>query len=491
MTHSQLPRLGQGFYWQDLKEGQAFQTFRRTVTETDLVNFISVTGMVEAIFIEDGYESGAIRGRPVPGALTYTLIEGFILQTMIQGTGLAMLELSQKILAPVVVGDTIWATVTVTGIRPTSRNGRAVVDSAIEVFNQRNEKVMTYTARRLLAGARNKAVAHMTQHIGFDPSISWRRQTMKAKTLMTTVAALLPAILASAAALAAPASDAGTFPAHPIRLVVPFPPGGPTDLVSRVIAKRMSDELGQQVLVDNRPGANGNIAADIVAKAPADGYTVLYNTSSIALSPALYSKLTYDVRRDFAPVVLTAMVPLVLEVNAQLPVHNVKEFIQYAKAHPDKLTYGSAGNGNVTHLAAFLFLQANGLSAVHAPYKGSAPALTDLAGGQVQFMTDTINSSLPFIRDKRMRALAVTSSTRSSQLPDVPTVAETVMPGFEVGAWQGMMVPAKTPSEIVRKLNVATMKALANPETRAALAAQAPSRAAPRPRPTRATCPPK
>ncbi|MGN5476489.1 MaoC family dehydratase [Cupriavidus basilensis] len=152
MTQSQLPRLGQGFYWQDLKEGQAFQTFRRTVTETDLVNFISVTGMVEAIFIEDGYESGAIRGRPVPGALTYTLIEGFILQTMIQGTGLAMLELSQQILAPVVVGDTVWATVAVTGIRPTSRSGRAVVDSAIEVFNQRNEKVMTYTARRLLAG---------------------------------------------------------------------------------------------------------------------------------------------------------------------------------------------------------------------------------------------------------------------------------------------------------------------------------------------------
>ncbi|WP_020205993.1 acyl dehydratase [Cupriavidus sp. WS] len=152
MPHTQLPRLGQGFYWQDIKEGLAFQTFRRTLTETDLVNFVSVTGMLEAIFIEKGYEGGAIQGRPVPAALTYTLIEGFILQTMIQGTGLAMLELTQKILAPVVVGDTIWATVTVDGIRPTSRNGRAVVDSTIEVFNQRNERVMTYTARRLLAG---------------------------------------------------------------------------------------------------------------------------------------------------------------------------------------------------------------------------------------------------------------------------------------------------------------------------------------------------
>ncbi|NOV26592.1 tripartite tricarboxylate transporter substrate binding protein [Cupriavidus necator] len=296
---------------------------------------------------------------------------------------------------------------------------------------------------------------------------------MKAKTFITTLAVaaatVLPALLAQPAA----AADAdAAYPARPIRLVVPFPPGGPTDLVSRVIARRMSDELGQPVLVDNRPGANGNIGAEIVAKAPADGYTVLYNTSSIALSPALYRKLSYDVKRDFAPVALTAMVPLVLEVNAQLPVHDVKAFIQYLKANPDKLTYGSAGNGNVTHLAAFMFLQAQGLSAVHAPYKGSAPALTDLASGQVQFMADTINSSLPFIRDKRMRALAVTSTSRSAQLPDVPTLAETVQPGFEVGAWQGMMVPAKTPPEIVRKLNAAVMKALAHPDTRASLAAQ-------------------
>lgn len=152
MTDTPLPRLGQGFFWQDLAVGQAFRTFRRTVTETDLVNFISCTGMLEAIFIEEGYEGGAIRGRPVPGALTYTLIEGFILQTMIQGTGLAMLELAQKIHGPVLVGDTIEATVTVTGIRPTSSRNRAVVTSDIEVFNQRGERVMTYAATRLLAG---------------------------------------------------------------------------------------------------------------------------------------------------------------------------------------------------------------------------------------------------------------------------------------------------------------------------------------------------
>lgn len=152
MNPEAMPRLGQGFYWQDLHEGQSFRTFRRTVTETDLVNFIGVTGMLEAIFIEEGYEGAAMAGRPVPGALTYALIEGFILQTMIQGTGLAMLELTQKIHGPVVVGDTIWATVTVTGIRPTSKSGRAVVDSTIEVYNQRDENIMTYTARRLLAG---------------------------------------------------------------------------------------------------------------------------------------------------------------------------------------------------------------------------------------------------------------------------------------------------------------------------------------------------
>ncbi|SDP14136.1 Acyl dehydratase [Ralstonia sp. 25mfcol4.1] len=152
MTAAQPQRLGQGFYWQDIRDGQVFETFRRTVTETDLVNFISVTGMLEAIFIEEGYEAGAIKGRPVPAALTYALIEGFILQTMIQGTGLAMLELTQKIHGPVLVGDTIHARITVTGVRPTSKSGRAVVDSSIEVFNQRQALVMTYTARRLLAG---------------------------------------------------------------------------------------------------------------------------------------------------------------------------------------------------------------------------------------------------------------------------------------------------------------------------------------------------
>lgn len=262
------------------------------------------------------------------------------------------------------------------------------------------------------------------------------------------------------------------YPDKPIRLVLPFPPGGPTDLVARVLAQKIGEQMGQPVLVENKPGANGNIAADMVAKAPADGYTVLYNTSSIALSATLYKKLNYDVRTDFAPIALTAVIPLVLAVHPSLPVYNVQEFLNHVKANPGKLTYGSAGNGNITHLGAYLLLHSRGLQATHAPYKGSAPALTDLVGGQTQFMTDTINSALPFIRDNRLRALAVTSLKRTSVLPEAPTLNETVMPKFEVGAWQGMLVPAKTPSDIVKRLNAEVMKALNSPEVKAKLAVQ-------------------
>lgn len=289
---------------------------------------------------------------------------------------------------------------------------------------------------------------------------------LRRMALASTVAALF-GMTPSMQVMAQPA-----YPDKPIKLVLPFPPGGPTDLVARVLAQKIGDQMGQPVLVENKPGANGNIAADMVAKAPADGYTVLYNTSSIALSATLYKKLNYDVRTDFAPVVLTAVIPLVLAVHPSLPVNNVQEFLNHVKANPGKLTYGSAGNGNITHLGAYLLLHSRSLQATHAPYKGSAPALTDLVGGQTQFMTDTVNSALPFIRDNRLRALAVTSLKRTSVLPDVPTVNETVMPKFEVGAWQGMLVPAKTPAEIVKRLNAEVMKALNSPEVKAKLAVQ-------------------
>jgi tripartite-type tricarboxylate transporter receptor subunit TctC len=282
----------------------------------------------------------------------------------------------------------------------------------------------------------------------------------------------LAAIAATAAVASAPVFAQATWPARPITMVVPFPPGGPTDLVARVLAQKLGEQLGQNVVVDNKGGANGNIGAVAVARAPADGYTILYNTSSIALSPALYKNLSYSVEKDFAPVALTAVVPLALVVHPGIPANTVKEFIAYAKANPGKLTYGSAGNGNVTHLGAFQFAQANGIDAVHAPFKGSAPADLALAAGDIQFLTDTVNSVMGFVKDKRMKMLAVTTARRMSLFPDVPTLSESGMPGFEVGAWQGVMVPAGTPKAVIDRLNVEIVRALQSPDLRAKLAVQ-------------------
>ncbi len=277
--------------------------------------------------------------------------------------------------------------------------------------------------------------------------------------------------LAAAACLPV-AAWAQAYPSKPITLLVPFPPGGPTDLVARVLAKKMSEQMGQSIVIDNKPGANGNIAAVAAAKAAADGYTVLYNTSSITLSPALYKSLAYDVQRDLAPVALTAVVPLALVVNPAVPANNVREFIAYAKANPGKLSYGSAGNGNVTHLAAFQLVRHHDIDATHVPYRGSAPADVDLVAGQIQFMTDTINSVMPFVKEKRLKLLAVTTSQRMSLFPEVPTLAETVMPGFEAGAWQGIMVPANTPKAVVQRLNAEINKALQSAEVKEKLALQ-------------------
>jgi tripartite-type tricarboxylate transporter receptor subunit TctC len=265
---------------------------------------------------------------------------------------------------------------------------------------------------------------------------------------------------------------AQAYPSKPITLLVPFPPGGPTDLVARVLAKKMSEQMGQSIVIDNKPGANGNIAAVAATKAAADGYTVLYNTSSITLSPALYKSLTYDVQRDLAPVALTAVVPLALVVNPTVPVNTAREFVSYAKANPGKLSYGSAGNGNVTHLAAFQLVKHHDIDATHVPYRGSAPADVDLVAGQIQFMTDTINSVMPFVKDKRLKLLAVTTSQRMSLFPEVPTLGETVMPGFEAGAWQGIMVPANTPKAVVQRLNAEINKALQSAEVKEKLALQ-------------------
>ena len=289
------------------------------------------------------------------------------------------------------------------------------------------------------------------------------------RTLRRTVLGLAAAVVALAPMGAAWAQ---AYPSKPITLVVPFPPGGPTDLVARVLGKKLSEQMGQSVVIDNKPGANGNIGAVAVSKAAADGYTVLYNTSSITLSPALYKNLSYDVQRDLAPVALTAVVPLALVVNPAVPANNVREFVTWAKTQGGKLSYGSAGNGNVTHLVAYQFAQQMGIDAVHVPYKGSAPADVDLVAGQIQFMTDTINSVMPFVKDKRMKLLAVTTAKRMSLFPDAPTLGETVMPGFEAGAWPGVMVPAGTPAAVVQRLKAEIAKSLQSAEVKEKLAQQ-------------------
>ena len=272
-------------------------------------------------------------------------------------------------------------------------------------------------------------------------------------------------LLAAAAMLiAAPhiAAAQDVYPTHPIRLLVGFAPGGPTDVIARLLAARMGTTLGQPVVIENRPGANGNLAAETTARAPPDGYTVLYGTSALALSPSLYKKLSYDVMSELAPVGLTAVVPLVLAVHPSVPVKTLAEFIAYMKANPGKLNFASAGLGNVTHLGAAMFLHSQGLQAVHVPFNGSAPAATAVAGGHVHFLTDTVNTSQPLILDGKMLALAVMGAKRVAILPDVPTFAEAGIANIEIGAWQGFVVPARTPEPVVAKLNAASREALAD-----------------------------
>ena len=277
-----------------------------------------------------------------------------------------------------------------------------------------------------------------------------------------------------AATLASPALAQAPFPSRPIRLVVAFPPGGPTDVVARILAERMSRDLGQPIIVENRGGANGNIAAEAVAKAEPDGYTYLYNTSSIAISRALYKTLPYDLLRDLTPVSLTAASPLALVVNPGLPPRTPAEFIAWVKANPGKFSYSSGGVGNISHLVTFLVLRHIGGDAVHVPYRGTAAALTDTAAGNVQFTSDTVVTALPLIQDNRVRAIAVSSAERTPLLPEVPSMAEAgLMPaGFDVGAWQGIMAPARAPAAATARMNAAAGVALGDPDVRAKLAAQ-------------------
>jgi len=262
------------------------------------------------------------------------------------------------------------------------------------------------------------------------------------------------------------------YPARPIRMVVPFPPGGPTDIVARPIAQKLSEQLSQQVIVDNRGGAGGNIGAESVARAAPDGYTLLMGTvGTQAINPALYKKLTYDPTRDLVPVALVAVAPVALVVHPSVGAKSVKELLALASAKPGRLTFGTAGSGTPGHLTGEMFKSATATSLVHVPYKGSAPAVSDLIGGQISLMFDPIQSVLPHIRAGRIQALAVSSARRSGALPDVPTLQEAGVQGVETTAWWGLLAPAKTPREVIARLSAEAQRVVQTADLRERLGA--------------------
>ena len=281
----------------------------------------------------------------------------------------------------------------------------------------------------------------------------------------------LAATLAILAPQASAAADA--YPAKPIRFVVAFPPGGGTDIIARSIAQKLAERLAQQVVVDNRPGAGGNIGTDIVAKSAPDGYTMLMGSAGpLAINASLFASMPFDPVRDLAPVTLAASTPNVLVVHPSLKAATVNELIALAKARPGEINFASSGHGTPAHLAGELFNSMAGVKMVHVPYKGAAPALADLLGGQVQLMFSTMPPALPHVKDGKLRALAVTSSKRSRAMPELPTVDEVALPGFEANTWHGVVVPAGTPAAVVVRLNREIVAILHMPEVVARLSGQ-------------------
>ncbi len=258
--------------------------------------------------------------------------------------------------------------------------------------------------------------------------------------------ALLPGMAAAQPALT-------NFPAKPIRIIVAYTPAGATDILARTVGQKMSEAFGQPVIVDNRPGANGNIGTDVAAKATPDGHTLLMVTAgSHGINPSLYRKLPWDAMKDFTPVSLTAMVPNIMVVNNSVPAKSVKEFIAYLKAHPNKFNYGSPGNGSTAHLSQELFKTMTGTSMQHIPYKGSAGVLADVIGGQIIVTIDNMPPYLPQVKAGKLRALAVSTAKRSPAMPDLPTISEASVPGYNTSAWFGLVAPAGTPKTAVDKL---------------------------------------
>lgn len=284
---------------------------------------------------------------------------------------------------------------------------------------------------------------------------------------------VLSMLVAGLGVLATATSQAQTYPTRAITLIVPFPAGGTTDILGRFVGQALSAAWNQPVVVENRGGAGGNIGAAAVAKAAPDGYTLLVGTvGTHAINASLYAKMPYDTLKDFAPVTQIASVPNMLVVTPSLPVGSVTELIAYAKANPGKLNMASSGNGTSIHLSGELFKVMTGVDMVHVPYKGSAPALNDLMAGQVQLMFDNMPSALPQVKGGTLKALAVTTATRSPAMPDLPTVAEAGVPGFEASSWFGVFAPAGTPKEIVAKLQTEIARILKSPEMTERLAQQ-------------------
>jgi tripartite-type tricarboxylate transporter receptor subunit TctC len=286
----------------------------------------------------------------------------------------------------------------------------------------------------------------------------------------TTIACLLAAMTMPALA----AESAQNYPSKPIRLVVPFTPGGSTDILARVIGMKLTEAWGRQVVIDNRPGAGGNIGVDLVAKSPADGYTlVMGHIGTFGVNPTLYPKLPYDPIRDFQPITLVALVPNMLSVNPALPAKSVKELLALAKAKPGTINFGSGGNGSAAHLAGEYFKLMSKTEITHIPYRGTSPAVTDLIAGQIQMIITGVPPTLNFVKTGKLRALAVATSKRLPLLPDLPTISEAGVPGYEATQWYGVLAPAGTPKPIVAKLNAEMAKAIKGPDVREKLAADA------------------